>query len=106
MFLYLYFRGINNKKGGDIMVSLRPILKICLSAILIGSAVYKISRCSNDYMYQSTGYEMKYSKPKCDDIEQRIKHIKDAKMPSIIKYIIGEYGKLGAMEDYRESYCR
>lgn len=88
------------------MVSLRPILKICLSALLIGSAAYKISRCNNDYMYQSTGYEMKYSKPKCSEIEQRIRHIKEAKRPCMIKYFLGEYGKLGAMEDYRESHCR
>ena len=87
------------------MVSFRPILKICLSAILIGSAAYSISRCSNDYMYQSTGYELSSSRPKCGEIEQRLRNIKDANRSSVMKYLLGEYGKIEAIEEYRESSC-
>lgn len=87
------------------MVNFRPILKICLSAIIIGSAAYSISRCSNDYMYRSTRYELNSSMPKCQEIEQRIRQTRETNMSSMMKYLLGEYGKIEAMEDYRESSC-
>lgn len=88
------------------MVSLRSVLKACLPIIIIGSTAYSISRCSNDYMYKSTGYELNGSMPNCHEIEQRLRHIKESNRTSVMKYLIGEYGEVEAIEKYRESYCK
>ncbi len=88
------------------MVSIRPILKVCLSAMLIWSTTQSLSRCSNDYMYQTTSSELKYSKPQCREIEQKIREMKELNMPRIMKYVLGKYGKMEAMEYYRESHCK
>lgn len=88
------------------MTGFRSILRVCLPIIIIGSAAYSISRCSNDYMYKSTAYELNESRPKCREIEQRLGRIRGLKRSSVMKYLIGEYGEVEAIRKYRESYCR